>query len=241
MKHLYQDDICSIFFGDASTALIPEDFRGKKFKQLFSHKLRSDIPDMLSIKNAFFLQQVHGIKGKVLIKSEGQAPLFTDRGDFIITNLRSIGIGVATADCLPIIMIDKKLNIVSTIHAGWRGLVNGIVQHVLDIFETVYRSKKEDLKIFVGPSAGVCCYEVGFDFLKRPNIKKLPSEVFCEKSDRLFFDMKHFLNIICTRHGLQENQIETSYAKCTMCAEWYWSYRKNKQAQIRQITIVALK
>ncbi len=241
MKHLYQDVTCSIFFGDATTALIPEDFRGKNFKQLFSHKLRSDIPDMLSIKNAFFLQQVHGIKGKVLIKSQGQAPLFTEPGDYIITDLPSIGIGVVTADCLPIIIVDKKLKVVSAIHAGWKGLVNGIVQHVFEIFKTVYRSKKEDLKVFVGPSAGVCCYEVGLDFLIRPNIKNLPSEVFCEKSERLFFDMKNFLKIICIKSGLQENQIEASYAQCTMCAEWYWSYRKNKQAQIRQITIVALK
>lgn len=68
---------------------------------------------------------------------------------------------VLTADCLPIVITDKDLNFVATIHAGWRGLVNGIVansvQKILNTIDTEIKS----LSVWIGPAIGPKAFEVG--------------------------------------------------------------------------------
>ena len=55
-------------------------------------------------------------------------------GDAIITNIKKIPIGVLTADCAPVLLYDEKQNLISAIHAGWKGAYKGIVPKVIKFF-----------------------------------------------------------------------------------------------------------
>ena len=71
-------------------------------------------------------------------------------GDALITNQKKIIIGILTADCLPILIFDKKIKIISAIHAGWKGAHRGIIQKVINEFKRK-GSESKNLIAAIGP------------------------------------------------------------------------------------------
>ncbi|HVV45434.1 MAG TPA: polyphenol oxidase family protein, partial [Bryobacteraceae bacterium] len=82
-------------------------------------------------------------------------------GDAILSIATGIRIGVKTADCVPILLVDAETRAVAAIHAGWRGTAANIVQAAINEMTTRWKTAPENLRAAIGPSIGVCCYEVG--------------------------------------------------------------------------------
>jgi YfiH family protein len=70
-------------------------------------------------------------------------------------------LGIQTADCLPIILVDPKRHAVGVLHAGWRGTVKRIVEKGVGEMLRRFGSRPRDLKAVIGPGIHGCCYEVG--------------------------------------------------------------------------------
>ena len=82
------------------------------------------------------------------------------RYDALLTDQRGIAIGVLTADCVPILLVDAKHSVIGIIHAGWRGTLLGIARKALRKMTHHFGTHPEDLLVAIGPSIGECCYEV---------------------------------------------------------------------------------
>ncbi len=85
------------------------------------------------------------------------------QGDALITDEPGILLAVRTADCVPILLTDTIRRAVAAIHAGWKGMLGGIVEKTAGEMRRQFDSRPCDLFAAVGPSIGVCCYEVGED------------------------------------------------------------------------------
>jgi polyphenol oxidase len=83
--------------------------------------------------------------------------------DGLITNTPGLLLGIQTADCLPIILVDPKHRAVGVFHAGWRGTVKRIVEKGVGEMHRRFDSRPRDLKAAIGPGIHGCCYEVGAD------------------------------------------------------------------------------
>lgn len=90
--------------------------------------------------------------------ADGKAVL---EGDGLITDVPGVLLGVGTADCVPVFVVDVEKRVVAAFHAGWRGTVARIVEHGVAKMKDEYGSQVEDLVAAVGPSIGACCYTVG--------------------------------------------------------------------------------
>jgi polyphenol oxidase len=90
--------------------------------------------------------------------AEGRAVL---EGDGLVTDVPGVLLGVGTADCVPVLVIDVEKRVVGAFHAGWRGTVARIVEKGVAMMGAEYGSRVEDLVAAVGPSIGACCYTVG--------------------------------------------------------------------------------
>ena len=139
--------------------------------------------------------------------------------DGIYTEKKKLGLVVQTADCMPILLSDKKR--IGAIHSGWRGLKNNIVKKAIKKFDV------NQLSISIGPHAQSCCYEV------KEDVKKFFND-YTELRDGMFFlNMSQIVKDLSDEKGFQ---IEVS-SICTICNSFYNSYRENKTNE-RQIGVI---
>jgi len=82
-------------------------------------------------------------------------------GDGMITSNPGVLLAIQTADCLPVIVVDRKRHAVGVFHAGWRGTVKRIVEKGVGEMIRCFGSRPRDLKVAIGPGIHGCCYEVG--------------------------------------------------------------------------------
>jgi YfiH family protein len=80
--------------------------------------------------------------------------------DALITNSPNTFLGILTADCLPIFVVDPKKRVIAAIHAGRQGTALHITAKVLKEMEEEFGCSVRDLLISIGPSIGSCCYEI---------------------------------------------------------------------------------
>jgi YfiH family protein len=106
------------------------------------------------------IRQVHS---SILVVA-GRADATRERpwkGDGVMTGEPGLLLGVQTADCIPVLVADRKRHAVAAFHAGWRGTVKRIVETGVGRMRLQYGSRPEDLVAAIGPGIGACCYAVG--------------------------------------------------------------------------------
>src|SRR5712671_3042787 len=103
------------------------------------------------------LKQIHS----AVIWPFAAAPKEPCKGDASITNTPGLLLGVQTADCVPILLVDPKKRAIAAVHAGWRGTLQRIVAKAIGKMQMQFKTKPADLLAAIGPAIGGCCYEVG--------------------------------------------------------------------------------
>jgi YfiH family protein len=81
--------------------------------------------------------------------------------DGLITRGLGVLLGIQTADCVPVLVVDSRLRAVGCFHAGWRGTASRIVEQGVGQMVREFGSRSDDLMAAIGPSIGACCYSVG--------------------------------------------------------------------------------
>ena len=89
--------------------------------------------------------------------------LFSDgpQADIAVTGAPTIAVSVRTADCVPILLADRRTGAIAAVHAGWKGTAEGAAIVAVRALVSRYGSNPRDVIAAVGPSIGPCCYEVG--------------------------------------------------------------------------------
>lgn len=113
------------------------------------------------------LNQVHGAEVVTYKKGERGPRIGVPRADVVLTDDPDVAIAIQTADCLPILVADRRTSAVAAAHAGWRGLAAGVPHVVVNRMVSDFGSSYDDLMVAVGPAIGGCCYEVGADVRER--------------------------------------------------------------------------
>lgn len=83
------------------------------------------------------------------------------KADGLMTDEPGVLLGIQTADCIPVLVADRKRRAVAAFHAGWRGTVKRIVETGIGRMRLEFGSQPEDLTAAIGPGIGACCYSVG--------------------------------------------------------------------------------
>ena len=137
---------------------------GSKDKKTNIKKNLNIVKSKLSTKSKqiFLVKQVHGNKF-VFLSSNSRIKTRSISADAVISEKKRIPIAVLTADCVPILIYDKKRKMIAAIHAGWRGAYKGIVQKVIQSMLSKGCSPK-DMTVAIGPCISKNNYEVKGQF-----------------------------------------------------------------------------
>jgi YfiH family protein len=177
-----------------------------------------------------FLQQVHGA---IVL----QAPwVGTPEGDAALAVEPGLLLGIETADCLPVLIVDPERRTASAAHAGWRGTAASVVSKTVEAL-TAAGSRPEDLLVALGPAIGPCCYEVG-DELRSSFGPAADSFFKPGPRGRPHLDVRA-LNVHQLREcGVPSDRIH-SVDECTSCRpDLYFSYRRDGPATGRMISFI---
>ena len=225
----------TIYFGDAAQSVSTDEIACQQ-----NPPALQNIMQQLEAQQIAFLRQEHGVQGKIIELSDDQNYFFQPAGDYLITQKINYGIGVVTADCLPIVLYDSINHASGIVHAGWKGLQAGIFEVTVADMIAQFGSRPEDLEIYLGPSARPCCYEVQQDFVDQFQEYQNNSTVFIKRDAKIYFDSRSFIMVIARNLGIAPENLYTRYNLCTICNKSFCSYRREKEKARRQVTMICL-
>jgi len=158
--------------------------------------------------------------------------------DALITNQPNVVLSMLTADCVPILLYDKKNHAIAAIHAGWKGTKAEITKKTVQHMEDTFGSNPNDIIAGIAPSIGKCCYEVGEDVAK--HFFHLPQS-YTQINTKYMLDLPYINKKQLLQAGIEEQNIEMSNI-CTACnTKRFFSYRKEKGCSGRFMSMIALK
>ena len=177
---------------------------------------------MLSVK------QVHGTDALLVDRPVTGSDRFEGGWDALVTDQPGVTVAVRTADCVPVLVYDRRRRAVAAIHAGWRGAVAGIVPKTIQLMVSRFAIDATDLRVSIGPSAGPCCYEVDEAVLAplRSGRSDWPSLLHDDRGTKARLDLKALVRRQTAQIGIRPEHI-TSVNLCTIChSDLFYSYRR---------------
>lgn len=176
--------------------------------------------------------QVHGSEVRI-VRDEEDARDNNDEvhADALAGRASRILLGVKTADCVPVLLGDRRTGASAAVHAGWRGAASSIARRTLERMREEYGTRSEDVRAAIGPAAGACCYEVG------PEVIEAFRECFAYADDLFTPTRDGHARIDLQKANLRQ-LIDAGVAAerihvapfCTMCrTDLFFSYRREKK------------
>ena len=143
--------------------------------------------------------------------------------DALVTSDNSLILGITAADCLPIIFYDQKNHVIGIAHAGWKGLVKGVLQNTLNKMINLGAQNKS-IKSIIGPCIRAGSYEVNKDFVKK--LKTEYQKFAVRRMQKIYFDLPKLAKYI-----LLESNISSVHdiKKNTFSDKNYFSFRESKK------------
>lgn len=172
------------------------------------------------------LKQIHSAR-VVAVDRAGYA----GEGDALVTNTPGVLVGVKTADCVPILLVDPERRAAAAVHAGWRGSAAGILTRAVEAMTRQFGCRPESLLAAIGPAIGECCYEVG------PEVAR---EFGDESGGKVHLDLAGINLRQLTLAGVPERNIEVM-GLCTFCEPTqFYSFRREKEEAGRMFSVVGI-
>ena len=159
-----------------------------------------------SSKNLILLNQIHSNKFYFINKNYKFKKKKLN-GDALITNVKKIALGVLVADCVPILIYDKNLKIISAIHAGWKSVYKEIIKKVVK-FLIKKGSNTKNLVAVIGPSISEKSYEVQKDFKDKFLKKDKQSKFFFKiRKNKTYFGLNKYVYYHLKKLGIKNLEI----------------------------------
>jgi polyphenol oxidase len=170
---------------------------------------------------------VHQIHSTDAVTASGPWPAASrPRADAIVTRTKDLAIGVTTADCGPILMVDPNARVIGAAHAGWKGALTGVVESTIDAMEKL-GADRNGIVAAIGPLIRQQSYEVGPEFVERFIDVDTGNALFflpSERAEHAMFDLAGFIRMRLENAGvLMIDDIGID----TYSDEHFYSYRRS--------------
>lgn len=193
--------------------------------------------EALNIKGALTISMQQTHSAHVSFVTSADCEEIKD-SDGLVTSAKNIFLYTVTADCLPLLFWDKKKGIIGVAHAGYKGILKGIILQILQTMQKAGADIK-DIRVGIGPGIHVCCYTVPLDRIAQFK-NKFPrfTNMIEEKDSQYFLNLPSSAYQQLTAYGLPPSQIEQS-PLCTKCnSDIFFSYRSDTSQTYGQFATI---
>jgi len=157
--------------------------------------------------------------------------------DGLVAVTGGVVVGVVTADCVPVLLLDRTRRAVAAVHAGWRGAAGGVLRSGLERMQREAGSEPGSIEAVIGPAIGGCCYQVGAEVRDAFEAASpgVTASAWTPHGDRLLLDLRRAVALLLEELGVR--QVER-LGPCTRCGTGYHSYRRDGAGAGRQLSFI---
>tara|TARA_Y100001970_G_C14253551_1_gene873493 strand:+ start:4544 stop:5296 length:753 start_codon:yes stop_codon:yes gene_type:complete len=185
------------------------------------------------------LNQIHSS----IVHKINKVPKKKLKGDSLITSKKGIALGILTADCSPVFIYDPKNNLISALHAGWKGAYKKIISSTLKKFRS-RGSNLKNLVAVIGPCISKSSYEVKKDFFNKfVKQEKSNKKFFYNKNNKIYFSLNDYIKHDFLKLGVKN--IEIIKKDTYITSNNFFSARRSIKNKIhdygRNISVIMIK
>lgn len=199
------------------------------------------------LDNCVFANQTHSCNIHKVTKEDIGAGAYSTKDainncDALYTSEKNVLIGVFTADCVPVLIYDKKQHIICAIHSGWKGTVQEITKKTLEVLINEENCNPNDLYAYIGPAIDFFSYEVGQDVIDEIKQMSFDTSAFIipKENNKYLIDNKGLNLEMLKNAGIDDAHIFVHHADTYEQEDDFFSYRKNKDTG-RNLTFILQK
>lgn len=184
----------------------------------------------ISYKKIVLPEQIHSTNVEIYTATNKDNFEKISDTDGLVTKENKTVLTVVTADCSPIIFVDKKNDIIAVSHQGWRGSVKRMVQKVVDKMVTVGADVK-NIKAAIGPTIGQCCYTIDNDryYEFKDEFDGYSEKIFNFHKGNWYLNLCRLNYMLLIEKGVLPENIDY-FPFCTKCdKKRFFSYRRDKK------------
>ena len=193
----------------------------------------------LKLDQLVVMNQVHGVNVGVVTVNSGNTII--SQTDALMTKAKNLFLSVNTADCVPFFFYDPVKKNVATAHAGWKGTLGKIAEHVVKKLQAL-GSDPQNIYVAIGPHIGGCCYDVSLERAELFRQQFHGTSVAFFSENKWYLDLGLANKIQLKESGVLPEHIDTPIT-CTSCQnDVFFSYRKeNKNTYGEMLGIIGVR
>ncbi len=206
---------------------------GARFRHGFTTRTGSLAAAGFDAASVYAVEQVHG--STVVVASGEPSALRSTRADAIVLEAGAAG-AVRVADCVPVLVGDETSGRAAAVHAGWRGVVSGVLPAAL----STMRARPGKVVAAIGPSIGPCCFEVGEDVAEQIALAVPAPRVIARRATgKAWVDLRVAVRAQLLACGVPGTRVD-DVGGCTRCdSARYHSFRRDGAASGRMLGVIA--
>ncbi|OGJ60796.1 hypothetical protein A3C52_04040 [Candidatus Peribacteria bacterium RIFCSPHIGHO2_02_FULL_51_15] len=182
---------------------------------------RETLVKQLDTDNLLALKQVHGAR-VIAVNSASWKKI---EADAVFTDLKGLNLAVSFADCQNLVIYEPEKKVIGVVHAGWRGIVAGVVNEAIDLIVREWDIAPADLYVGAGPALCLDCSDFSDPGNEVPALKNFI------KGKKV--DLRSALESQLWEKGVSKDRFER-LSGCTRCEpEKYWTYRGGDREAVK--------
>ncbi len=205
------------------------DMRLTSAREGFVRRIGADVGSLV------WPEQVHGTTVVELVGNERGEVKNCDGLMYKKTHGANPVLAVFAADCVPLLLVNSKVNIIASVHAGWKGTLNNILRTVAASVED-NGGRMRDVYVSIGPHIGMCCYDVPAK--RAAAFQKVfgrDPKIAAKIGKKWHLDLGYAVLVQLKTLGVPDDHIDAP-VKCTSCqAETFFSFRKDAREHFGKI------
>ena len=187
------------------------------------------------LKNWRYCRQVHGNRVIAVDDTTGTSLENLPEADALVSACRGVALGIFTADCVPIFVLDMETPAIGLAHAGWRGTFARVAVNTLAQMKTCFGTVVENCRIHLGPAIQKCCYTVSAELLTQ-----FAERFGCSVHDGTHLNLQAANVNQLVEAGLPSTSISIS-PLCTACrTDLFYSHRAENGQTGRMLSYIQL-
>jgi YfiH family protein len=183
-----------------------------------------------------FLSQVHGRVTHTLSGSESQAELIRVEGDALVSRASGLACGVRSADCVPVLLADRRSGAVAAAHAGWRGAVAGVVSSAVLALRAL--APNPDLVAAIGPHISLAAFEVSEDVAETLLKASRDPGIVDRTRAKPHVDLRRMLRAELRDLGFADGSIDDVWGCTVLEPARFFSFRRDGKASGRHLSAI---